>query len=143
MTAGARHIAWKDLRQHGPWVAAYLAAVLVRAALIGSGIDAAVRQPTVIGSLGMAYVALCILQFALLVTVAVQLVQGDRLVGTTAFWLTRPVARGALLASKLWLAFGVLVLVPVVLDALVIVANGLAWMDALGAVARASPCDWR
>jgi len=57
----------------------------------------------------MTYMVLSVLHLALLVTTAVQLVQGDRLVGTTAFWLTRPVSRGALLASKLGLAFALLV----------------------------------
>ncbi len=136
MTAGARHIAWKDLRQHRLWIAAYLAVVVIRAVLVGSGVDAAIRDQGVLVSLGMAYMVLCVLHLALLVTTAVQLVQGDRLVGTTAFWLTRPVSRGALLASKLGLAFALLVAVPVVLDGLVLVACRLALLDALGAVAE-------
>jgi hypothetical protein len=136
MTAGASHIARKDLRQHRLWIAAYLAVVVVRALLIGAGIDASVRGQHLLVSFGMAYLGLCVLHLALLVTIAVQLVQGDRLVGTTAFWLTRPVARGSLLASKLCLAVGLLVAVPVVLDGLVVGANGLAWLDALGVIAE-------
>jgi hypothetical protein len=134
MTAEARHITWKDLRQHRLWIAAYLAVVVVRALLIGSGIDVPVRGQNVLGSFGMAYVGLCVLHLALLVTTAVQLVQGDRLVGTTAFWLTRPISRGSLLASKLCLSIGLLVAVPVLLDGLVVAGNGLAWLDALGAI---------
>jgi hypothetical protein len=134
MMAGARHIARKDLRQHRLWIAAYLAVVVLRAVLVGSGVDAVIRDQGVLVSLGMAYMVLSVLHLALLVTTAVQLVQGDRLVGTTAFWLTRPVSRGALLASKLGLAFALLVAVPVVLDGLVVVASGLAPLDVLGAV---------
>jgi hypothetical protein len=76
-----------------------------------------------------------VLHVALLVTMAVQLVQADRLVGTTAFWLTRPIPRGALLAAKLGVAATLLVGVPIVVDAIVLAGNGLAWLDALGAVA--------
>ena len=136
MTAGALHIARKDLRQHRLWIAAYLAVVVIRAVLVGSGVDAAIRDQGVLASLGMAYMVLSVLHVALLVTMAVQLVQGDRLVGTTAFWLTRPVSRGALLASKLGLACALLVAVPVVLDGLVVAACWLAPLDALGAVAE-------
>jgi hypothetical protein len=136
MTADAFHIARKDLRQHRLWIAAYLAVVVLRAVLIGSGVDAAVRGRSVLVSLGMAYVVLCVLHLALVVTVAVQLVQGDRLVGTTAFWLTRPVSRGALLASKLGVAIAVLVVAPVLLDGLVVAGCRLAWLDVLGAVAE-------
>ncbi len=135
MTAGARHIAWKDLRQHRLWIAAYLAVVVIRAVLVGSGVDAALRDQRALASLGMAYVVLSVLHLALLVTTAVQLVQGDRLVGTTAFWLTRPVSRGALLASKAGVALALLVAVPVVLDGFV-VACRVAPLDALGAVAE-------
>jgi hypothetical protein len=136
MTAEASHIAWKDLRQHDAWFGVYLVVVLLRALLIGSGIDAAVRDRSVLESMGLAYQMLSGLHLALIVTLAVQIVHGDRLVGTTAFWLTRAVARRSLLASKLALAFVFVVAVPVLLDVLVIVRHGLSWIDALGAAAE-------
>jgi hypothetical protein len=138
MTGQAAHIAWKDARQHGAWLGVYLAIVLLRALLIGSGIDAAVRDPGVLSSLGLGYQVLCGLHVALIVTLAVQIVQGDRLVGTTAFWLTRPVARGSLLASKLALAFALVVAVPVLVDVVVILRYGLPWTDAVGAAAESA-----
>jgi hypothetical protein len=136
MTGQAAHIAWKDARQHGAWLGVYLAIVLLRALLIGSGIDAAVRDSSVLTSLGLGYQVLCGLHAALIVTLAVQIVQGDRLVGTTAFWLTRPVARGSLLASKLALAIAFVVAVPVLVDVAVILRYGLPWTDAMGAAAE-------
>ena len=55
MIADALHIAWKDLRQHRLWSAAYLAVVAMRAVLVGSGIDAVIRDQRGLASLGMAY----------------------------------------------------------------------------------------
>lgn len=135
MTTDAARIAWKDVRQHRAWIAVYLAVVLVRALLIGSGIDAAVRDANALTALGLAYQVLCGLHVALIVTLTVQIVHGDRLVGTTAFWLTRPIARGALLASKLGSALLLLVAVPIAADMLVVARYGLGWPEALGAVA--------
>jgi len=136
MTAGAVHLAWKDVRQHRAWLGAFLAIAALRALLIGSGIDAYITNPNLLASLGFTYLLLCILHFALVVVVAVQVVQADRLVGTTAFWLTRPVPRRSLLAAKLATVSIVLVVVPVVFDALVLATNRMAWLDVLGAVAE-------
>lgn len=59
---------------------------------------------------GQAAIVPLILRLALTVLVTAFLVQADSLVGTTAFWRTRPIARWALLASKL-ASVGLLVVV--------------------------------
>jgi hypothetical protein len=70
VTAETAHIAWKDVRQHSAWLGVYLVIVLLRALLIGTGIDAVVRDRGVLTSLGLAYQVLCGLHLALIVTLA-------------------------------------------------------------------------
>lgn len=54
-----------------------------------------------------------IFQFGLGVMVLAQLVQQDRLLGTTAFWFTRPVSGGRLLLAKMLSVLVLFVLVPI------------------------------
>jgi hypothetical protein len=129
MSSAVAHLMRKDLGEHRAWFAAFVGLVALRAALVGSRIDASVNDRNLLITLSLAAFVLTILHGALLVALAVQLVQGDRLVGTTAFWLTRPVRRVDLVCAKLGTAIAVLVAVPVILDALVVLASGLAWAD--------------
>jgi hypothetical protein len=135
MTPLAVHIVRKDLREHAAWIVPYLAVVVVRALLIGSGVDRLVTDRLEFASLGFAYIALMVTHAGLLVVLTVQVVQADRLVGTTAFWVTRPVCRWHLLAAKLIVLAGVLVVIPVAVDALVVAGNGLPLAQAAGAAA--------
>jgi hypothetical protein len=74
------------------------------------------------------------------ILIAVQLVHVDSLVGTTAFWRTRPIPRGALLTSKLLFAAIALILLPGVGDLVAATLAGLRWQDAIiaGALAAAA-----
>lgn len=136
MSALALHIAAKDARQLRPWLGAFFAVVLLRAGLVAAGIDAFVPSPRQASALGALDTALGLLHLGLMVAIAVQLVHVDRLVGTTAFWPTRPVPRGSLLAAKLLTAVVSLVVVPFLLDALVLSAHHASVFDVLGAVAE-------
>jgi hypothetical protein len=128
------HLIRKDLGEHRAWLAAFLGLVAVRATLVGSGIDARISDQNLLTALSLAAFLLTILDGALLVALAVQFVQGDRLVGTTAFWLTRPVRRSDLVVAKIGTAVAVLVLVPILFDALAMIVNGLSWRHAAGAM---------
>ncbi len=128
------HLMRKDLGEHRAWFAAFVGLVALRAALVGSGIDAGISDRNLLVSLSLASFLLTVLDGALLVALAVQLVQGDRLVGTTAFWLTRPVRRIDLVVAKIGTAVAALVLVPILFDALAMIVNGLSWRDAAGAM---------
>ncbi len=136
MTGLVVHLMRKDLREHRAALAVFLGLAAARAALVGSGIDAYVNDPNLLSLLSLTSLLLTILHGALLVALAVQLVHGDRLVGTTAFWFTRPVRRVDLVIAKLGTAIVALVAAPVLLDALVMVTGGLSWRDAAGAVAE-------
>lgn len=128
------HLMRKDLGEHRAWFAAFVGLVALRAALVGSGIDARVNDPNLLVSLSLASFLLTVLDGALVVALAVQLVQGDRLVGTTAFWLTRPVRRVDLVVAKIGTAVAALVVVPILLDVLAMILSGLSWRDAAGAM---------
>jgi hypothetical protein len=136
MTGQVAHLMRKDVLEHRTWLAAFIGLAVVRAALVASGVDANVSDQNMLLSLSLAFLLLTIVHGALLVAIAVQLVQGDRLVGTTAFWLTRPVRRADLAAAKLGTAVVVLVVIPVLLDGLAMVASGLSWLDAAGGIAE-------
>jgi len=126
------HLMRKDLGEHRAWFAAFVGLVALRAALVGSGIDASVNDRNLLISLSLASFLLTVLDGALLVALAVQLVQGDRLVGTTAFWLTRPVRRVDLVVARIGTAVAALVVVPIILDVMVMIVSGLSWRDAAG-----------
>jgi hypothetical protein len=123
------------VREHATWLAAFLGLAALRTALVASGIDAHVNAWNLLTWLTLGYFLLTILHGALLIAIAVQLVQGDRLVGTTAFWLTRPVRRADLVVAKLGTAVATLVMIPALFDALAMAVNGLSWADAAGAIA--------
>ena len=71
---------------------------------------------------------------AVLVCIFVPLVvQSDSLVGTTAFWLTRPISRVSLLRAKSLFVAGVFIVFPLLLELVVLVLNGLSWNAVLPA----------
>lgn len=63
--------------------------------------------------------------------VLVRLIQDDAVIGSTAFWLTRPISRSTLLASKLFFAGLAFVLLPTAIESAVFVLNGLSLRDLL------------
>lgn len=130
------HLMRKDLWEHRSWYGLFLGLAAARGLLVGSGIDAHVSNQTLLTSLTLGYVVLTVLHGALMAALTVQLVQGDRLVGTTAFWLTRPVRRADLVVAKIAGAFVALVVVPVLLGVLVMVVNDISWRDATIAAAE-------
>lgn len=69
------------------------------------------------------------LQTLLLLVLVPLLVHEEPLVGTTAAWLTRPISRPALLASKALFAFAVLVAPPLLAELAVLAANGVSPAD--------------
>jgi hypothetical protein len=130
------HLVRKDVRAHDAWLAVFLGITAVRAALVASGIDARVSDQNLLTSLALGHFLFTLLHAALLAATAVLLVQDDRLVGTTAFWLTRPVRRTDLVFAKLGTAVVVLAVAPALVDALVMALNGLSPLDTACAIAE-------
>jgi hypothetical protein len=95
------HIVWKDARRLRWPLAAWLTLVALNLAIgfslvLGGGLGdwPVARLQDITGGLA-------VLELGLTFVLTALLVQEDGLVGSTAFWLTRPIARGRLLAAKL------------------------------------------
>ena len=53
------------------------------------------------GDYGLAFLVLIVVETMVLATLISRLVHDDSIVGSTAFWLSRPISKGTLLASKM------------------------------------------
>jgi hypothetical protein len=80
------------------------------------------------GSVGRAMVhyALDISVTIMAGVITVQLVQSDPVIGTTAFWMTRPISRAGLFVAKLLFALLTVVGLPMVISGALAVALGVA-----------------
>ncbi len=127
-----RHLAWHAVRAHTLPMLVFAALVAFEAAWVISGYVPDDQRSVIPW---MPWVR------ALLTSVLAGLiVQGDALVGTTAFWRTRPISRGMLFTSKLLALAVTLVVVPAALLAYAWGQSGLLWADAL-AVGRTIAVD--
>jgi len=115
------HIFKKDLRHTRILISLWLAMVLVQFSLVAIGVN---PSDQVMQAVYAAVGFLIPLLTALVVIVIVPLVvHGEPLVGTTAFWFTRPVERPTLLCAKAFYALA-LVSVPLVVELVVLAVNG-------------------
>ncbi len=134
------HIISKDMRDlrlllplAGWWSIAILQVLLIS---IFPGLPStppAIEMMSAVLLAGLAWL-LAALDFGLLVLIVSQLVQRDSTVGSTAFWLSRPVSGGRLLASKSLLLL-LLVILPVLgAQVLLLLFNGTTLYDAFRSV---------
>jgi hypothetical protein len=124
----------KDVRQQALVLVAWVSLVVLRALLVGTGLDVHVDVQRLLTTSGesllrIAYWTASLMQMALMVAIAAQVIHSDCLVGTTAFWLTRPIPRWRLAAAKLLSPFLLLVALPMLVEALVLAANGAGGPD--------------
>lgn len=124
------HQALKDIRAQRWLVAAWLATLLAAGAMEASKLDVYVaaadsaKQYTVPPALLL--VALAMSRVLLGWLLAIRIVQADPLDDTGAFWLTRPLSRRLLMASKLGLLAFLFFLVPGAVAGIVFLANNVA-----------------
>jgi ABC-type transport system involved in multi-copper enzyme maturation permease subunit len=116
------HILRKDLRRVRVPLAVWLVLVALSFALIGSAIKP--RDSEVQAFFLMLSYLVPLLQTVMLIVIIPLVIQEEPLAGTTAFWLTRPISRGTLLASKMIFILLVLVLPPFAAEMIVLGANG-------------------
>ena len=115
------HIFKKDLRHTRILMSLWLAMVLVQFSLVAIGVN---PSDHVMQAVYAAVGYLMPMLTALVVIVIIPLVvHGEPLVGTTAFWFTRPVDRPALLCAKAFYALS-LVSVPLVVELIILAVNG-------------------
>ena len=109
------HLIANDFRYLRLYLSLWSGLVILQAVLIGAFPQHAPGEWRGILSLSSLSWPLAILKVCLLTVIVSQLVQKDSTVGSTAFWLSRPIAAKRLLASKL-----IFLLVAVVLPVLVV-----------------------
>jgi hypothetical protein len=127
------HLVWHDIRALRLPLAAWFLVLLAQAAVMAFGpglIDPEARRSAIVTFAGFLAGA----RLALTVLLTVLLIQRDSPVGTTAFWLTRPIRPAAMAASKLGAAALLLVVVPAVAGWLLFTALGLSRGDVLAGV---------
>ena len=127
------HLVWHDIRALRLPLIAWLILLLAQAAVMAVG--PAILDPEsprgVIQSLA-GFLAGARLAFTILLTVL--FIQRDSPVGTTAFWMTRPIQPSAMAASKLISALLLLVALPAVVGWSLFTALGLPHGDVLDGV---------
>jgi hypothetical protein len=123
-----RHLVWHDIRALRLPLVAWLLILLVQAAVMALGpglIDPEARGGGVQSF--ARFLAGARLAFTILLTVL--FIQRDSSVGTTAFWMTRPIQPAAMAASKLTSAVLFLVALPAVVGWSLFTALGLPALD--------------
>lgn len=134
----ARHIFAKDLRRLRWLVIAWLVLIGARTYIETAGADIALAGFGPQVAVGEISAVLSVMSVALLACLVSRLVHDEPLVGRDAFWITRPIAPGALMAEKLVFAAVFLVFVPVVQDVLVAAAFGTRPGQIAGAIPPAA-----
>lgn len=126
------HIFKKDLFSTRYLLALWALIVLAQIVLVGlAGSPADYSAPTdymrqlIFSSLA---VLLPVLQTILLIVLIPFVVQAEPLVGTTAFWMTRPISSRRLLAAKS-LYGAILLVIPLFVQLIVLRANDATWSD--------------
>jgi hypothetical protein len=122
------HLVWHDVRALRLPLAAWLLVLLAQAAVMAFG--PGLIDPETPGE-GIVMVAgfLAIARLAFTMLLSVLLVQRDSPVGTTAFWLTRPIRPAVMAASKACSAFLLLVLLPAAVSWSLFTALGVPRAD--------------
>jgi hypothetical protein len=120
------HLFRTDLRRTGVLFTAWLMLVGLQAGLIATTAHPGDQM------MGLAYLTLSLLvpffQLLVLIVLIPQIVQEEPLVGTTAFWFTRPIRRVTLLQSKVLFA-AVLIVLPLLAELALMIVNGVTAHD--------------
>jgi len=118
------HCCRKDLRHYRLLLVLWLALAVVQAAVVGVNTASANVVKTMLFT--MVSFLIPLLQYVAMLIIVPLVIQAETPVGTTAFWYTRPLSRGHVLASKVLFIATVLILPPLVAELLVLGFNGAA-----------------
>ena len=116
----------KDLRHTRVLVGMWLVLVIARFALVGWNVDPGDAGMQSVFS--MVSILTVIFGFLLILVLVPQVIHQEPLVGTLAFWFTRPLSRATLLGSKV-LFFALLVALPMIVQTIVFLTNGVTLHD--------------
>jgi hypothetical protein len=134
MNAGLRtirHQVWTDTRALALLLGAWCLLLLAQMAVVGLGPGDWQREPAA-GPYRVEDIVM-VVRIVLVIVLTALVVQRDPTVGTTAFWRTRPIARGTMWASKVaWMGLW-LMLLPALVGSLLMAWLGLNAGGAAGA----------
>lgn len=119
------HLFKKDVRRLRVLLGLWLLLVVFQAVLIGTAPGASAGDMALQIVFYLVTLLFPFLQLGALVVIIPLLVQDEPLVGTTAFWFTRPIARKDLLASKSAFMLALLVLPPLLAELIMLICNGV------------------
>ena len=128
------HLIAGDFRNLRLYLGVWSGLVILQAVLIGSFPQHSLGEWRGIISLSSLSWPLAILKFCLLTVIVSQLVQKDSTVGSTAFWLSRPISGKRLLASKSIFLLVAVVLPVVVVEILLLFVRGVTPEDILRSI---------
>lgn len=120
------HLLKKDLRRTRPLIALWLLILLVNALLAATGRSTTHSAQVLFGIIDRTAPTLQLLLLAVFVP---YLILEEPLVGTTAFWLSRPLSRPLLLRAKALYVLLVFLLPPLVVEVVVLLGNGFTVHD--------------
>ncbi len=118
------HIVRKDFRQLRLYLAGWLGLLIVAPVVVTLEWRLQLFSLVLIG----------VLKIVLLALIVSSLVHSDSLVGSTSFWLSRPVSARQLLAAKSFLLFGTLMFPTLLVEFLILLFNGVTVRDILRSV---------
>jgi len=121
------HLLKKDIRRSRGLLIAWLLLLILQGVLVSSSANPGAFVVQTVDPMISRMVPL--FKALLLIVIVPFVVQDDPLVGTTAFWLTRPISRGTLLRTKALYAAVVLVLPTLAVEIIVLAANGITLHD--------------
>ena len=105
----------------------WLLLIIAQAALGIGGINIAAEFPEFQMFLPLLTKFISLLQGILIMIMVPLIIQEDSIVGTTAFWFTRPISRKGLLITKVGFILLFLILLPSITELIVLAANKITW----------------
>jgi len=114
------HLVAADVRRHRPLLAAWLSIVVATA--IVDGARPILAADSAVGTIGILGSLLWLTQLLLMIVLVPLIVQTHSLVGSDAFWMTRPIPPGTLLVSKAVLLAVVMIAAPTLAEAVLMAA---------------------
>ena len=131
------HLAAWDLRHLRHYLGVWLGLVVLQAVLVGYAPHLSPDYPVDRGhffSLSSFAWLVAVLKICLLAVIVTQLVQKDSTLGSTAFWLSRPVSRARLLAGKVLFLAPAIILPSLLVEAGLLFFSGVTPHDTLRSV---------
>ena len=128
------HLAAWDLRHLRHYLGLWLGLVILQAVLVGYGPHLYPSETRHFFSLSSVAGLVATLKACLLAVMVAQLVQKDPTIGSTAFWLSRPVSRARLLAGKVLLLVAAVILPSLLVEVGLLFFTGVTPHDILRSV---------